>query len=219
MAAAPARFTFDLDLGRRDADASTERAAAGRASEAHAEGYALGRAEGLAEGERSATASSAKALAAAATGLADRVAAMAASMDDARKATVADAVGLAAGIARKLAANALAQHPEAEIEALLIECLGSLDGVPHLVVRCHPDLAEAVREIATARIAASGFGGRLVVLGEPEQALGDCRLEWVDGGLVRDTAAINAQIDDRIAAFLAARHIKHGDDGAGELEA
>ena len=31
-----------------------------------------------------------------------------------------------------------------------------------------------------------GFEGRIVVLGEPDIALGDARLEWADGGIVRE---------------------------------
>jgi flagellar assembly protein FliH len=71
--------------------------------------------------------------------------------------------------------------------------------------------------VAMQHIETSGFSGRLVVMGDPEIALGDCRLEWVDGGLVRDRAATAAEIDRRIAAFLAARGIKDdGAAGAGE---
>jgi flagellar assembly protein FliH len=53
----------------------------------------------------------------------------------------------------------------------------------------------------------SGFTGRLVVIGDPEVALGDGKIEWADGGLVRDRAAISAAIDNRIAAYLDARGI------------
>jgi flagellar assembly protein FliH len=221
MAAAPAKFTFDLDLGhraQRDIGDAVERARLAELEEARAHGFAAGRAEGIAEGERGASAQSARQMAAAATQLADQVATMAASIDDSRASTLNGAVDLAASIARKLAGTLLTQQPAAEIEALLVECLASLDGVPHLVIRCHPDLAEAVREMATARISTSGFTGRLVVLGEPEQALGDCRLEWVDGGLVRDSAAINAEIDNRIAAYLAAANSNRGDPVAEEIE-
>ncbi len=43
-----------------------------------------------------------------------------------------------------------------------------------------------------------GFEGRLVILAEPEIALGDCRVEWADGGVIRDRAAIEAAIDDAV---------------------
>jgi flagellar assembly protein FliH len=200
--ATPAKFRFDLDLGHRQERNAvmTETAIATLVANAREEG----RREGLAEGERSAAVRAAQAIANAATALADHTAALNAALDDSRHATLTDAVSLAAVIGRKLARHLLDREPTAEIEALLAECLASLDAVPHLVIRCNPDLADAVREIATARIATSGFTGRLVVLGEPDITLGDARLEWVDGGIVRDSAELEAEIDTRIAQYLAA---------------
>jgi flagellar assembly protein FliH len=212
----PAKFTFDLDLGRREEHHRllSESAVASMVADARTAGFA----EGYAAGEQGVTAKAAKQLSAAATALGERVAAIAASLDDNRKSTLAEAVELAASIARKLASSLVATHPTAEIEALVAECLASLENVPHLVIRCHTELADAVRELATDRIAASGFAGRLVVMGDPEIAIGDCRLEWVDGGLVRDQATLGIEIDSRIAAFLAARGIKQGASGARETE-
>jgi flagellar assembly protein FliH len=201
--AAPAKFRFDLDLGHREERNSvlTESALAALVSNARAEGYR----DGLAEGQRAQVVKAAERLAQAAERLADHAAAVNAALDDHRTATVADAVGLAAAIGKKLAGAMIAESPAAEIEALIADCLASLDAVPHLVIRCAPDLADAVREIATARIATSGFTGRIVVLGDPDQAQGDARIEWVDGGIARDRATLEAEIDSRIANFLAAR--------------
>jgi flagellar assembly protein FliH len=214
MSAAPAKFTFDLDLGRREEKNRllTESAMAALLADARTAGYA----EGFAAGEQGVNAKASKQLAAAAVALGDRVAAFAASLDDIKKATLGEAVDLAASIAKKLAAGLVAQQPTIEMEALIVECLASLDGVPHLVIRCHTELADAVREIATTRIQTSGFTGRLVVMGDPEIEPGDCRLEWVDGGLVRDHAAIVAEIDQRVAAFLESRNVKRGAEGTGE---
>jgi flagellar assembly protein FliH len=216
LSATPAKFTFDLDLGRREEKNRllTESAVSSMLADARTAGFA----EGFAAGEQGVTAKAAKQLSVAAAALGERVAAIAASLDDHKKATLAEAVELAATVARKLASSLVAEQPTAEIEALIAECLASLDGVPHLVIRCNSELADAVREIATDRIASSGFAGRLVVMGEPEIALGDCRLEWVDGGLVRDQAALGIEIDRRVGAFLAARGIKRGASGAGEME-
>lgn len=207
MPATPAKFTFDLDLGSahgRRESAVAESAVASLLEDART----AARAEGFAEGERSAMASAARQLATAATTLADRVANLAASLDDARTSSMSEAVELAVGVARKLARTLVEREPAAEIETLIAECLASLDGVPHLVIRCHPTLADSVREIATGRMATSGFTGRLVVMGDPDHALGDGRIEWVDGGIVRDMAAVSAEIDNRIAAFMAARGVK-----------
>jgi len=203
--AAPAKFTFDLDLGRRQERNSlvTETAMAALIEQARREG----REAGLAEGERTAVARAASAEAAAAEALAMRVAAMAAGLDDLRKQAIAESVELSLSIARKLAGGLIARQPTVEIEQLVAECMATLDGVPHLVIRCEPALADAVRDIAMSKMTTSGFTGRLVVLGDPDIAIGDARIEWADGGVVRDIRKLSAEIDARIANYFAARGI------------
>lgn len=209
--ASPARFTFDLDLSQRiaqDAPAPPppapgipEDVVAHLVAQAREEAYA----EGMAAGERNATAIAAQTLAAAAGTLATQTAEMAAALDDASAQARREAIELAASIGRKLALHLLARYPTIELDALIAECMQSLGGVPHLVVRCHPSIADGIRDIATAHMQTSGFAGRLVVMGDPDQRLGDGRLEWVDGGLVRDIAAVAKDIDTKISAYLAAR--------------
>jgi len=207
MTPAPARFTFDLDLGKRTGPVAPpeptmpERLVAELLAQAREEAYA----EGVAAGERNATAVAAQTLAAAAGTLATQSAEMAVALDDAAERAQREAVELAASIGRKLALHLLARYPTVELDALIAECMQSLNGVPHLVVRCHPDIADGIRDIATAHMQTSGFAGRLVVMGDPDQRLGDGRLEWVDGGLVRDIGAVAKDIDRKISAYLAAR--------------
>ena len=205
MSAQPVRFTFDLDMGRANERKSSlsDNALAELLAEARREAHAAG----LAEGERTATARAEKQVATAAEALAGKVAAMAATLDDAKKQSAAEAINLSLSIARKLAGRMIAAEPTAEIEALIAECLQSLEGVPHLVIRCEPMLADRVRDIATAKISHSGFTGRLVVLGDPDIAIGDARLEWADGGVVRDIRQLSADIDAAITEYFAARGI------------
>jgi flagellar assembly protein FliH len=203
LAASPTRFTFDLDLRRAEERSpyANEADFAAQLQQARMAGYA----EGFSAGEQGATAAAARAHADGIARIADDAQALLAGLDATRHAAERDAVELAASIARKLAAHLVAREPTAELEALLVDCLASLDGVPHIVIRCHPDLAQQVRDLATARIAASGFSGRLIVMGDPDRVLSDGRIEWADGGLVRDMAAISTDIDQRIASYLAAR--------------
>ena len=170
-------------------------------AQARQDGYA----EGLAAGERNTTAMAAQTLAAAAGSLATQSAAMAAALDDATAQAQREAIDLAATIGRKLALHLLARFPTKELDALIGECMQSIGSVPHLVVRCHPSIADGIRDIATAHMQTSGFSGRLVVMGDPDQRVGDGKLEWVDGGLVRDIGAVSKDIDKKIAAYLAAR--------------
>ena len=204
MSAPLRRFTFDLDLGRASGQpqpAFSENQLSAAAADARRDGYD----SGYADGQASAEALAARALAEAAETLAARSAEMEAAVEAGRAQALGDAVNLAAAIARKLASALIAREPLVEIEALIAECLATIENAPHLVIRCEPSLADAVKQIATARMATSSFAGRLVVMGDPDLALSDCRIEWVDGGLVRDEAAISAEIDKRIAAYLAAR--------------
>jgi flagellar assembly protein FliH len=225
--AALARFTFDLDLGARLEKAPVtavphpelppepvgipEEVVARLVQEAREEGYA----DGLMAGESNATSMAIQTIAAAAGTLAAHAASMSAALDQERADNHRDAVDLALSVGRKLATNLVASQATAELEALIAECMPSLSDVPHLVIRCHPDLADQIRDIATAQIATSGYAGRLVVMGEPDIRLGDGKLEWVDGGLVRDTAELEAQIEKTIAEYLAA---KGGNAGAHQTK-
>lgn len=218
--AALARFTFDLDMADRPPHAPAampnlppepagipEDVVARLVREAREEGYA----EGIMAGETNATTMATQTIAAAAGMLAAHAASMTAALDQARHENHEAAVDLAVSVGRKLAFHLINREPAGELEALIAECMPSLSGVPHLVIRCHPDLADQIRDIATAQIATSGYAGRLVVMGEPDIRLGDGRLEWVDGGLVRDTGALETDIDQTIADYLAAKAGKSAD--------
>lgn len=117
----------------------------------------------------------------------------------------AEAVEVAVAVASKLAPALVAREPIAEVAALATECFTAFLAAPHLVVRVNCELyaaaCERLDEIARSR----GFEGRLVVLGEADIALGDCRIDWADGGVIRDRAAIASAIDDLVARYLAAR--------------
>ena len=58
---------------------------------------------------------------------------------------------------------------------------------------------------------AHSFEGRLVVLAEPDIAVGDCRIEWADGGINRDSAAADAAIGAAVAGYVSARRSAAGD--------
>lgn len=199
--AAPQKFTFDLDFAARGTKRQRVVAEAdldAMLKEAEERGYA----RGLSEGENTAIAQAAKGLDAATNQLVAR-STEAVRQSDAHVAEITrDATNLAVSVARKLSGVLIDRYPLDEIRELLRECLLSLDNAPHLVIRCHPDLADQVQKLAEDQIATSGFTGRLVIMGEPEIGLADARFEWVDGGLVRSLDQINSEIDERIEAFL-----------------
>jgi flagellar assembly protein FliH len=221
--ARPARFLFDTDFSRPPAAAEPEVVAPPEPprptidldqhlaemvaveERARAEGFAEGREEGFAAGRLDAEARAAERLADAASSLVGVARTLLAGLDADRLAIEARSVELAVAAARKLAEHLIDREPLAEISALLAECLGPLRKAPHLVVRLDARDAEAL-EPEVKRIAReTGFDGRIVILGEDDLARGDCRIEWADGGILRDRAALATEIETIVARWIEAR--------------
>jgi flagellar assembly protein FliH len=198
---APAKFMFDMDFGGgRDqpAEQAVSKAALELAvGEAEARGYRAGHAAAEAETERR--------KAAALDGIAHALSALAGGLHEIEQRLEAEAVDVAYAVGAKLACELIAREPFAEIAALAAGCFDHVIGTPHVVVRIndalYTDAHEQLAEIARLR----GFEGRLVILAEPEVALGDCRIEWADGGLCRDRAKTEAAIAEAVAAYVAVR--------------
>jgi flagellar assembly protein FliH len=116
-----------------------------------------------------------------------------------------EAVDVAVAVARKLCSAMIAAEPLGEVTALVAECFSHLVATPHLVVRVNEALYEVAREKIERLAKPSGFQGRLVILAEPDVATGDCRIEWADGGVVLERAAIEAKIDELVGRYMASR--------------
>jgi flagellar assembly protein FliH len=116
-----------------------------------------------------------------------------------------EAVDVAVAVARKLCSALIAVEPLGEITGLVRDCFSHLVSTPHLVVRINDSLYDVARERIEQLAKRSGFEGRLVILAEPEIATGDCRIEWADGGVVLERAAIEAKIDELVGRYIASR--------------
>jgi flagellar assembly protein FliH len=208
MRARPTPFTFAREFGSPGGGApaaasrhDAEEGLAAASESARAAGYA----EGYDAGRRDRAAAEAGRAAAAAENVAAAAGALLGTLDAERARLEREAVGLAVTVARLLARTLVEREPLAAIEGVAAEALGHLRSAPHLVVRVAPDLVEPV-EARLKRLAwERGYEGRIVVLGEPDEALGDVRVEWADGGLVRDRAALEALAEAAVQRFLAAK--------------
>src|SRR5262249_28138971 len=117
-----------------------------------------------------------------------------------------EAVDVAVAVARKLCAELVAREPLGEITALVSDCFSHLVSTPHLVVRINDALYEAAKAQIEQLASHAGFAGRLGILAEPTIATGDCRIEWADGGVVLDRAAIEAKISELVGRYMASRN-------------
>jgi flagellar assembly protein FliH len=89
-----------------------------------------------------------------------------------------EAIRIGHGVARKLAGRLMDDAPMALIEDAARRIFEDLRGQPHVAVRVADGLLEAARERMQAVAREKGFEGRLIVMGEPEIAAGDVRIEW-----------------------------------------
>lgn len=114
----------------------------------------------------------------------------------------AQAAHVAIATAQGLARAALAERPLGALEQAVRECLGHARLAPHLVVRVHESSVEAVEGLLAGLARETGFAGKLVVLGQPDIALGDGRIEWADGGFTIDGARLEQLVEQAVASFF-----------------
>lgn len=112
---------------------------------------------------------------------------------------------MAVAVARKLTPALIAREPFAEIAALASDCFRHLVASPNVVVRVNDALHASARDGLNEIIRRLALDSRLVVLAEPDIAPGDCRIEWADGGIVRNSAAVAAAIEAAVARYVGAR--------------
>jgi flagellar assembly protein FliH len=198
----PAKYLFDDDFAasaeRKSPAALAEHAA--KLAEAEATGYRNGFAAAKAEAEQR-SAAALERIAAALGDLSRGLSAIEARLET-------EAVEVASAVAKKLAPELIGREPYAEMAALVADCFRHLVAAPHVVVRVNDALHDGARE--KLEDLARNSDTRLVVLAEPDIAPGDCRIEWADGGIKRDSAAITAAIDEAVARYIAARRIGAG---------
>ena len=201
--AAPAKFLFDMDFSAPD---KRERAAtpseiaqkiAAAEARAYRDGYDAALREARVESDRR-SALAMEEIAIAMKGIAARYSTIETRMET-------EAVDVAIAVARKLCSELIAREPLDEITALVSDCFAQLVSTPHLVVRINDSLYETAHERVDRLAKQSGFAGRLVILAEPEVETGDCRIEWADGGVVLERAAIEAKINELVERYVASR--------------
>ena len=202
--AAPAKFLFDVDFAAPDkarAPVVTPAEIAEKIANAEAHAYRAGfdaaQREAKAESDRRA-ALALEEIGVAISSISTRFANIETRMET-------EAVDVAVAVARKLCSELVANEPLTEIMALVHDCFKHLVATPHIVVRINDQLYDEARERIEKLARQSGFPGKLVILAEPEIAGGDCKIEWADGGVLLERAAIETKINELVGRYMASR--------------
>lgn len=195
------KFTFDTHFGSETPSPRATQSASHDDSAleaARAQAYR----DGFAAGEKEARMQADAALGNALETLAANAGGLLAALDATTATMRAEAVDLAALIAKKLAPALIATRPQTEIEAVLRDCLTHLNREPHILLRVAPELIDSMKDAVDQMAMERGLSGRIILLGEGNMQPGDCLVEWADGGLRRDTKDIEADINAIIARYI-----------------
>jgi flagellar assembly protein FliH len=211
---APRRFLFDTEFGTpKKAEPPVPMITLVEHEATLATAVAEAYRRGVAEGRGHVEAQSRQAQAAALQSVAQTVAMLSADLSALESRLEQEAVGVAVAVAARLAPALVAREPQAEMEALARACFTNLRAVPHVAVRVPDATFETARHDLDRIARESGFEGRLIVLADPDMGTGDVRIEWADGGIVRERATVEAAIDDMVSRYLVSRdHTRSASD-------
>ncbi|HLO77694.1 MAG TPA: FliH/SctL family protein [Magnetospirillum sp.] len=158
-----------------------------------------GRQAGFGEAQQQTERQTAAALAA----LADQMATLFRQQDEANEANSHAAVRVAQAVLKKVLPGACEKHSFEEVTRVVEEVVGHILDEPRIIVKVAEPLVAAVRERLEAACQAHGFEGRVVVQADPRLNVGDCRVEWTDGGAERDQARLLQEIEATVERALA----------------
>lgn len=201
------KFLFDTEFAHGEPLPEEEAQAQSRFTEddlvaARREGQEAGFQMGLEQAKRQHEAQVAAAMTAAAEMLGGIQRAVAADLETIR----ADATQVALSAATRLAPALIAEQPLTELMEMVAECLRQMPTEPRVVIRVAEPLVESLEAHVAELGRTTGFAGQLVLIGEPDMAAGDARVEWADGGAERNVAALKADIEATVDRYCRGQH-------------
>jgi flagellar assembly protein FliH len=195
---APAKFLFDQDFSDREAETALSKTSFDRAvADAETRGRRVGHAGAMSDAEKRGALAMER--------IAESLTVLASSLQVIEDRLETEAVEVAIAVARKLAPALIDREPFAELAALATDCFAHLTGAPHVSIRVNDAFYSTAREQLEDIARARGFAGRLIVLADADIAPGDCRIEWSDGGIIRDRGKAEAAIAEAVERYLAVR--------------
>ena len=119
-----------------------------------------------------------------------------------------DSISMAMVIMRKLAPELLRGSELPQVEHIVNEAFQFLTDQPKVMIRVASDLEDALVGKVNLMASRVGYEGQVVLTGDPELELTDCRISWYAGAVERSLDETWEQIDemvDRVLRGLPAR--------------
>jgi len=109
----------------------------------------------------------------------------------------------ALAIARKVAGHALAHNAQAVVEEIALRCSETMMKEPKLTITVHESVAGTLARKLEQMAARLQSATDIVILRDPAMPTADCRVEWNQGGMERETAQIWQQVERMIEDMTA----------------
>ncbi len=137
--------------------------------------------------------------------------------NESNSATAQDATAVAVAVARKVLPDLNRRNALGEVERFAEMALEKVIKEPHVVMRVNPRIHGPLAERIDALIAGKEYVGQIKLMADDGIPVGDCRMEWRNGGGERNLAAKMREIDEIIERNLGSS-VTVTDGAAGDSE-
>jgi flagellar assembly protein FliH len=111
-----------------------------------------------------------------------------------------DITDIALAIARKLLPPLVAEHTLTSITTMVVSVCKDMAREPRLVVRVHETMLDPLKQQLDCITQQQAYAGKIILLADEALLATDCKIEWSDGGIERDSTTIWQQIDQAVRA-------------------
>ncbi len=209
------KYMFDLDFGRPPPPPVDENAPVEDAAEEEElppppmfseEELNVAREAAFAEGQQAGRDEAARGVeqmaAAALVSLGNQMSNVFRQQEDASDTNARNAVRVAVAVLKKVLPAACAQGAFDEVIHVVEGVVDDILDEPRIIVKVAPALMGALGDRLQAVCSNHGFEGRVVVQEDARLLMGDCRVEWADGGAERDQARLLAEVEAAVERAL-----------------
>lgn len=109
-----------------------------------------------------------------------------------------EAMEIALFSSMKLAGDLLSHHPQLPLEHLLKNIFDQIRNLSQVRISVPETLIDACQARIQEMADQFGYEGQIVVSGYPDIAVGDCNIEWADGGIALDRSKTAELIEQAI---------------------
>lgn len=169
-------------------------------------GYQKGFLDGIEEGKQQAQSTQAEidlALTQAVAGFTAHIAPLFDIYRDMLKIQAEQMPKIAHGIARKVAGDALTQNAGTLIADICMRCIKSLAHEPKLNIIVHASLAQTLEEKIKASVGVLPNAPDITVVADANISLPNCRIDWKNGAMLRDTDSLWQQVEQVVNSMVA----------------